>query len=327
MIPLRDTTPSRQVPVVTYGIIAINVLFFLFQMAQQNPSHFLVLYGLMPARFTDPGIAAYFSHTQQLVSLFSFMFLHGGFLHLLGNMWSLFIFGDNVEDHMGPVRFAAFYLLCGLASGLTHVLLNVHSKIPTIGASGAIAGVMGAYFILHPRSRILTLIPILFIPWFVEIPAFIFMGIWFALQVINAASTPGDTAGIAWWAHIGGFIFGIVFLKLFDKIPSSGLSNPLRNLTRKRKSQRFQVVTPNRGTTGANDTGDLYGALTITPYEALVGARKLVTVPFGVKNRLYTVVVPQGISDGQVLRLRGIGYPRPDGTCGDLMLKIQIQYV
>jgi hypothetical protein len=228
------------------------------------------------------------------------MFLHGGFMHLIGNMWSLYIFGDNVEDRLGSARYIAFYLLCGLASGLTHLLLNAHSNIPTIGASGAIAGVMGAYFVLYPRSRILTLIPIIFIPWFVEIPAFFFLGIWFVLQFLNAAGSSGQAGGIAWWAHIGGFVFGILFLKLLDRIPSTGVTDRLRHATERKRSHRFQVVKTGRGEEEAN----LYGSLTITQYEAMVGARKLITVPWGLQKRLYNVIVPQGIADGQVLRLK-----------------------
>jgi hypothetical protein len=268
-------------------------------------------------------VSAYFSLGQQILSLFTFMFLHGGFLHLIGNMWSLYIFGDNVEDRLGPARYVVFYLLCGLASGLSHMLLNAHSNIPTIGASGAIAGVMGAYFILYPGSRILTLIPIIFIPWFVEIPAFFFLGIWFLLQFINAAGSSGQAGGIAWWAHIGGFVFGILFLKLFDRIPSTGVSKRLRHATEKKRSHRFQVVKTGKG----DDAYDLYGNLTITQYEAMVGARKLITVPWGLQNRLFRVLVPQGITDGQVLRLKGIGRPKSDGTRGDMMLKIKIQHI
>ena len=130
----------------------------------------------MPARYTVPEISGYFSIGQQVFSFVSFMFIHGGFWHLLGNMWSLYILGDNVEDRLGPLRYLAFYLLCGITSGLTHIIINHHSQLPTIGASGAIAGVMGAYFILYPKSKILTLIPIFIIPYFVEIPAFFFNG-------------------------------------------------------------------------------------------------------------------------------------------------------
>jgi membrane associated rhomboid family serine protease len=324
MIPIRDTTPSKSVPVVNNTIIGINIVFFLVQLAQgQGQDHFVYLYGLVPAKFTVPQVSAYFSLGQQILSLFTFMFLHGGFMHLIGNMWSLYIFGDNVEERLGPVRYVAFYLLCGLASGMTHLLFNTHSNIPTIGASGAIAGVMGAYFILYPRSRILTLIPIIFIPWFVEIPAFFFLGIWFVLQFLNAAGSSGQAGGIAWWAHIGGFVFGILFLKLLDRIPATGVSDRLRHATERKRSHRFQVVKTGSGEKAA----DLYGSLTITQYEAMVGARKLITVPWGLQNRLFNVVVPQGIADGQVLRLKGVGKPRSDGTRGDMMLKIRIQHI
>ena len=324
MIPIRDTTPSKSFPVINTTIIGINVVFFLVQLAQgPGLDRFVYLYGLVPAKLTDPRISGYFSIGHQAISLFTFMFLHGGFLHLIGNMWSLYIFGDNVEDRLGSVRYALFYLLCGLASGMTHLLFNIHSNIPTIGASGAIAGVMGAYFILYPNSRILTLIPIIFIPWFVEIPAFFFLAIWFLLQFLNAAGSSGQAGGIAWWAHIGGFVFGILFLKLLDRIPATGVSSRLKHATERKHSHRFQVVK----TAGGESEADLYGSLTITQYEALVGARKLITVPWGLQRRLYNVVVPQGIVDGQVLRLKGVGKPKPDGTRGDMLLKVNIQPV
>jgi membrane associated rhomboid family serine protease len=324
MIPIRDTTPSKTVPVVNNTLIGINVVFFLVQLAQgPAQDHFVYLYGLVPAKFTVPQVSAYFSFAQNILSLFTFMFLHGGFMHLIGNMWTLYIFGDNVEDRLGSARYIAFYLLCGLASGLSHLLLNTHSNIPTIGASGAIAGVMGAYFILYPRSRILTLIPIIFIPWFVEIPAFFFLGIWFVLQFLNAAGSSGQAGGIAWWAHIGGFVFGVLFLKLFDRIPATGVTDRLRHATEKKRSHRFQVIKTGHGDEEAN----LYGSLTITQYEAMVGARKLITVPWGLQKRLYNVVVPQGIVDGQVLRLKGVGKSKPDGSRGDMMLKIRVQHI
>lgn len=324
MIPIRDTTPSKTVPIVNNTLIGINVVFFLVQLAQGPvQDHFVYLYGLVPAKFSNPEISAYFSFGQQILSLFTFMFLHGGWLHLIGNMWSLYIFGDNVEDRLGPVRYLAFYLLCGLSSGMTHLLFNIHSNIPTIGASGAIAGVMGAYFILYPGSRILTLIPIIFIPWFVEIPAFFFLGLWLLLQILNAAGSSSQAGGIAWWAHIGGFAFGILFLKLLDRIPTTGVSDRLRHAAERKHSHRFQVIKTDR----RDEASSLYGTLTITQYEAMVGARKLITVPWGLQNRLFNVVVPQGIEDGQVLRLKGVGRPRSDGTRGDMMLKVKIQHV
>ena len=175
MIPLRDTTPSKNYPIINNLLIGVNVFVYLVQWAQgPAQDRFIFLYGLVPARYSIDAWSSQFTFEQQAFSFLSFMFLHGGFWHLLGNMWSLYIFGDNVEDRMGSLRYLVFYLLSGFASGLTHLFLNWHSQIPTIGASGAIAGVMGAYFILYPKSRILTLIPIFFIPYFIEVPAFFF---------------------------------------------------------------------------------------------------------------------------------------------------------
>ncbi|MBW1802215.1 MAG: rhomboid family intramembrane serine protease, partial [Deltaproteobacteria bacterium] len=157
MIPIRDTVRSRNYPVVNTMIIGLNILLFLIEMGQgQRLGQFISTYGLIPARYSSPEIARYFTFGQQVLAFFSFMFLHGGFWHLLGNMWSLYIFGDNVEDRLGSFRYLFFYLLCGWASGVSHLALNWHSKVPTIGASGAIAGIMGAYLITYPKSRILT---------------------------------------------------------------------------------------------------------------------------------------------------------------------------
>jgi hypothetical protein len=245
MIPLRDTTPTRNYPVVNTAIIGINVVVYFIQLLQGPEfNRFIYIYGLVPARYSIPQIAEYFTTGQQVFSLVSFMFLHGSFWHILGNMWSLYIFGDNVEDRLGPIRYALFYLLCGIASGLSHLALNLQSNLPTIGASGAIAGVMGAYFILHPRSKILTLIPIFFIPYFLDIPAYVFLGLWFLLQFINAAGSQGTVGGVAWWAHIGGFVFGMLFLKLFAALPETGVSRQMRKFTVKRKTPRLQVIRP-----------------------------------------------------------------------------------
>jgi membrane associated rhomboid family serine protease len=282
---------------------------------------FVYFYGLVPARFSDPGTAAYFSVPQQLFSLLSFMFLHGSFWHILGNMWSLYIFGDNVEDRLGPPRYLAFYLLCGLASGLSHLTLNWHSNTPTIGASGAIAGVMGAYFVLYPTSKILTLIPIIFIPWFVEIPAAFFLGIWFMLQFISAAGSHGAISGIAWWAHIGGFVFGIVFLKLFRILPSTGIAQKIGPVTERKTTSHLQVIRPY----GSGDTPDLFGHMEISPREALTGTRKLVNIPWGFHTRMLRVSVPAGTTQGSSLRLKGMGRMLTDGRRGDLYLKVQIR--
>ena len=322
MFPIRDTIQSRNYPVVNNIIIATNVLFYLIQMAQGNElPQFIFTYGLVPARYSVPEISAYFSFGQQAVSLFSFMFLHGGFLHLLGNMWSLYILGDNVEDRLGPIRYLAFYFLCGCASGLSHLFINWHSQVPTIGASGAIAGVMGAYFLLYPKSRILTLIPIFFIPYFVELPAFFFLGIWFLIQFISAAGATAHGGGIAWWAHIGGFVFGIFFLKLFLWVPETGITHLVRRKTSKQKTPRLQVIR----TEGSTTDPHFYGSITISPREAQLGTRKLVNIPWGFQKRLFRVTVPPGIHDGTTLRLAGMGKQTQDNRRGDLYLKVSVR--
>ena len=321
MIPIRDTIASKNYPVVNNTIIGINVVLFLFELSQgANLDRFVYIYGLVPARYSMPQISSYFTTGQQLLSFLSFMFLHGGFWHLLGNMWFLYIFGDNVEDRLGPFRYLVFYLLCGITSGLFHLLLNLHSNMPTIGASGAIAGVMGAYLILHPHSKILTLIPIIFIPWFIEIPAFFFLGFWFVLQFLNAAGSHGNIGGIAWWAHIGGFVFGIVLLKIFLALPKTGISGKMRRITAKRKTHRLQVVRPG----GLGKDPHLYGTIDITSFEALTGTQKLINIPKGFQKRIVKVIVPPGVKEGSKLRLKGMGKTGSDGQRGDLYLKVII---
>ena len=322
MIPIRDTIPTKTYPIVNNALIAINVVFFLVELSQgPGLERFIYIYGLVPARYTIPQIASYFTTGQQLVSLITFMFLHGGFWHLLGNMWFLYIFGDNIEERLGPLRYLAFYMICGLTSGLSHLAFNYHSAMPAIGASGAIAGVMGAYFILFPKAKILTLIPIFFIPYFIEIPAFFFLGIWFVFQFLSAAGSHGQMTGIAWWAHIGGFIFGIIFLKLFLALPGDRISDRLRRMTEKKKSYRLQVIRP----VGMANDPNLYGKITITPFEAIAGTQKLVNIPRGFQKRLFKVIVPPGMKEGSLLKLRGLGKDTPQGQKGDLLLKVAIQ--
>ena len=322
MIPIRDTTPTRNYPIVNNVIIGINVVVYLIQLGQgPELGRFIYTYGLVPAHYSFPQLASDFSTGQQILSFVSFMFLHGDFWHLLGNMWSLYIFGDNVEDRLGPLRYLIFYLLCGLASGLSHMLFNLHSQLPIIGASGAIAGIMGAYFILHPRSKILTLIPIFFIPYFIEIPAFFFLGIWFVLQFINAAVSHGGISGIAWWAHIGGFVFGIILLKLLLLLPKTGVTSRVQKVTAKKKTHRLQVIRP----VGTGDDPHLYGTIVVSPYEAKAGVRKLVNIPRGFQKRLLKVVIPPGVKQGTMLRLQGLGrsgHQTPER--GDLYLKVTI---
>lgn len=324
MIPIRDTVPSKNYPVVNTALIGINVLVFLVQLAQgPNLNKFVYIYGLVPARYSVHSIAAYFSPGMQIFSLLSFMFLHGGWLHLIGNMWSLWIFGDNVEDRLGPARYLLFYLLCGFLSGLFHLAFNLGSNVPTIGASGAIAGVMGAYIILYPHSKILTLIPIIIIPWFIEIPAFVFLGIWFLIQFANAAGSSAAMGGVAWWAHVGGFVFGMVLVKLFRTLPGTGVSDRVRKITRKKTSHRLHGISP----TSSGEEPHLYATIRITPYEVLAGTQKLINIPMGFRKRIFRVNIPPGTREGSVLRLKGVGKPLHDGGRGDIYLKVAVDSI
>ncbi len=222
MLPLYDTIPSRQRPVVNWVLIAINVMIFFFievPLSSDALTLLFNLYGVVPRRFTDPQWAYYMGLSPDGYWVFlTSMFLHGSFMHLLSNMWTLWIFGDNVEDRMGSLRYLIFYLLCGILAGITHFLLYQTSDKPAIGASGAISGVMGAYMFLFPRSRIVFLIPLFFVPYFVALPAFLYIGAWFIGQffsgTVSLAVNP-EGAGIAFWAHIGGFLAGVLLFKLF----------------------------------------------------------------------------------------------------------------
>ena len=213
MFPIRDTIPSHTRPHVTWALILANVAVFLLQLTLSEPAleAFVFYFGMVPAAIGQGGVLP----LRPSAGFLSSMFVHGGFFHLIANMWTLWIFGDNVEDRMGHLRFLVFYLLCGLLAGGAHFLSDPGSTVPTVGASGAIAGVLGAYFILFPRSRVLTLIPILFYPLFVEIPAFIYLGFWFASQIFSGSLAAGASGGIAWWAHVGGFVAGVVLFALF----------------------------------------------------------------------------------------------------------------
>jgi membrane associated rhomboid family serine protease len=202
VIPLRDVIPTRSAPVVTVTLIAINVAVFLFQwsLGERQATRFIFDWGLIPADFT-------------WLTVFTSMFLHGGFLHAGGNMLYLWIFGDNVEDRLGKGRFIVFYLLCGAAAALAQTMISPSSRVPMVGASGAIAGVMGAYFVMYPHSRIVTLIPFIFIQ-IVEVPAVFFLGIWFLMQFLNGvgsiAQVQAGTGGVAFWAHVAGFATGVI---------------------------------------------------------------------------------------------------------------------
>jgi membrane associated rhomboid family serine protease len=211
VIPLKDVIPSRTTPFVTVTFIVLNSIAFLFELSlpEERLDTFVRAMGVVPANFLWP-------------TLLTSMFLHGGWLHFLGNMLYLWIFGDNVEDNVGHGRFILFYLLCGAAAALAHMFMNPSSLVPTIGASGAIAGVMGAYFVLYPRSRILALLP-LFVFWeIIEVPAIFFLGLWFVIQFFSGVGSVVmeagvDTGGVAFWAHVAGFLAGVATVFLLRK--------------------------------------------------------------------------------------------------------------
>lgn len=219
MLPLRDTIRSYAFPLVNLIIIGLNTIAFLFELSLSPAGleRLISVFGLVPARMPLGDPAALLQNPQSLAPLFSHMFLHGGWVHFLSNMWILYIFGDNVEDRMGSGRYLAFYLISGLVAGLLQSLVDPTSRIPSIGASGAIAGVLGAYFVLFPGARVVTLIPIFLFPWFVEIPALFYLGFWFVSQLFSGISALGvaSMGGVAWWAHIGGFVFGALVHRLF----------------------------------------------------------------------------------------------------------------
>jgi membrane associated rhomboid family serine protease len=217
MIPLRDTVPSRRFPVVNTAIIGLNVLVFLGEsiMAPEQLDQFILRWGLVPARLWEGGSLV------SWLALFTSVFMHGGWWHLISNMLALYIFGDNVEDRLGPFRYLLFYLLSGLAASAAHLVAYSGSSIPTVGASGAIAGVLGAYLVLYPHARVVTLVPIFYFIRIVELPALIYLGFWFISQLFNgffalAAADVFSSGGVAWWAHIGGFVFGLVVIRFIS---------------------------------------------------------------------------------------------------------------
>src|SRR5256714_8535133 len=208
MIPLRDVIPSRTTPSITITIIVLKAMAWLFELMLPHEvlNDFLTAYGVVPAYLAWP-------------TLVTSMFLHGSWSHVIGNMWYLWIFGDNVEDRVGHGRFVVFYLLCGIAAAIGQVAMVPSSTLPTIGASGAIAGVMGAYFIMYPQSRVLTLIPIFYFD-IIEVPALVLLGFWFLMQLFNAgavAATTSTGGGVAFAAHVAGFLVGMAGVFVFRK--------------------------------------------------------------------------------------------------------------
>ena len=228
MMPLRDNQQRHRFPFVNIALIAINVLVFFYELSLgRNLEAFIRASAFVPANYFEPGnIAA--DAQSVLVS----MFLHGGWMHLLGNMLYLWIFGDNVEDRLGHVKYVLFYLACGWAATLIHGYTDMSSAIPAVGASGAIAGVLGAYLLLFPHARVLTLVPLGFYSQLREMPALIVLGLWFVLQFFSGVASLGvrAQAGVAWWAHIGGFVAGMVLVKVLTLGDRGGASRP---------SQRF----------------------------------------------------------------------------------------
>jgi hypothetical protein len=227
MIPIRDDTPRFSTPFVTYFIIALNTLVFLFELTVGGQSHralnsLMYQFGVVPLHFERALTAG---STASLTGLFlpilTSMFLHASWLHIIGNMWVLWIFGDNIEDYLGHFTYLLFYLISGFAAAVAHILLNAGSNVPSVGASGAIAGVMGAYFVLYPRARVLIWFPPIF---FFHLPAWLVLGYWFFVQFLSGAATSiaetsQTSGGIAFWAHVGGFVAGIVLIKVLPERP------------------------------------------------------------------------------------------------------------
>ncbi len=219
LFPIRDENPSRERPIVNYILIGINILVFLYEISLGSNTRtvFFHRFGIVPYEYTHR--ADIFVPSAIPINLITAMFIHGGFWHIFGNMWFLYIFGDNVEDAMGHVRYLIFYLLSGIIASATHIIFNPGSRVPMIGASGAISGVLGAYFVLYPSARIVSIVFLGFFITSVILPAYLYLGIWIIMQTIFAFSSIGVDAasGVAWFAHVGGFVGGILLLPLFAR--------------------------------------------------------------------------------------------------------------
>jgi membrane associated rhomboid family serine protease len=226
MIPIKDTIHSRSFPIVNWLLIAANILIFVLielPLGQNQLNQLISTYGITPNLCAAPILNGFSTASIPgallqgcAITLLTSMFLHGGWLHIIGNMWVLFIFGDNVEDRMGSLPYLLFYLICGIVSGLTQAFIAPTSQIPAIGASGAIAGVLAAYMIFFPRARVVTLVPLFVIGWFINIPALVFVAIWFLIQFFSGVLALGATSGgVAYWAHVGGFVCGLLLVWIF----------------------------------------------------------------------------------------------------------------
>ena len=220
MFPIRNTVPTRYPPVITWALIATNCIMFLFEssLSPYELQQLLYQFALVPARYS--GILAsdeVDSVVDDVLPLFTMMFLHGGWLHLILNMWTLWLFGPAIEDRMGHGRYLAFYLACGVAAAVAHIFFNPDSIVPALGASGAIAGVLGSYMRLFPLARVVVVVPILFIPLFFEVHALFYVGFWFLMQILQGIldlAVTSTSAGVAWWAHVGGFVAGFALVPL-----------------------------------------------------------------------------------------------------------------
>ena len=222
MFPIRDMNKSNTFPIVNWIIIVINASIFLVQVRLPRETVEIIYstFGVVPMRFAE-------LHLLAPISLFSSQFLHGGWLHIIRNLWILYIFGDNVEDRMGHIQYLVFYLMTGVIGGALQVITQPFSTIPIIGASGAISGVLGAYILLFPRARVLTFVPIFILPWLVEIPAVIFLGVWFLSQFVNVINEASSviSSGVAYWAHLGGFGAGFLLARRIRKIRNTSFKD------------------------------------------------------------------------------------------------------
>ena len=234
MIPIRDANPTRQRAWVTLALIAANVaVFFLWQPlggTEQEQARFFYCHGAIPEELSDlqtiPDVDELCGGKSVLASIFTSMFVHGGFLHIAGNMLYLWVFGNNIEDRMGRLPFLLFYLLAGVAAAYAQVAAGPGSEVPLVGASGAIAGALGAYLVMFPRARVLTLVPIFFFLQMMELPALVVLGFWFVLQAFQGVGSLGATTGVAWFAHIGGFVFGMVVAFVFYRTRRQEIYRP-----------------------------------------------------------------------------------------------------
>lgn len=252
MFPIRDSVARSRQPAVVWAIIALNVAVFAYQLSLTAPElqAFIVQHALIPLRYFSPSWAA--RHDLSPADVTPFLtntFMHGGFLHIILNLWTLYIFGPALEDRLGPARFLALYLAAGVIASIAHAAFNASSALPALGASGAIAGIIGAYAVRFPYAWVRVLVPIIIFPLFFSIPAMLFAGLWFLMQVMQGTGSlflPGDGGGIAWWAHIGGFLAGLFLVRpLEPQSGSAAAGGPWANRDYERQfERRMQFVGP-----------------------------------------------------------------------------------